>query len=394
MVRDLTLEQQLEAILEKTMAALQDGRQQMFAISETASSEYQRIQLAIEELQFDVQRCHEDVDELESLFQNRRQRLFEVNQGLDRFSDEQRQEAYEAADAVRERLAQAREREQQLRMRRNELEESLERIKELVERAEALVAQVGVAVDFLVGNMAGINRQMEDLRLQRLMGRKIIQVQEEERKRVAREIHDGPAQDLANVVLKADLAEKMLLRDDGPQAVAELQELKELIKASLRDVRRIMFNLRPMALDDLGLIPTLKRYLNEQSWIQTDFHVTGQARRLPSDVEVALFRIIQEALNNTRKHAAAQNVSVCLAYDWQAVTAVVEDDGRGLDQRRRTDDADQYGLMNMRERAECLGGTLHVTSEEHGGTKIEVCLPLDTEGRTGDGQEHKSSDRG
>ncbi len=388
MVDDITLEQRVEAVLDQTMAALRDGRERMFEIFETANSEYDRIQRAIENLKLDMQRCLQDVDNLEALFGKLRRRLYQVNQEFERFSDDQRQEAYEEADSVRERLAQAREREQQLRARRSELERGLLRIKEMVERAEALLAQVGVALDFLQGNMDGISEQMEGIKAQRLMGRKIIQVQEEERKRVAREIHDGPAQDLANVVLKADLCEKMLFMEDRQSAAEELQDLKGLVKLSLKEVRRIMFNLRPMALDDLGLVPTLHRYLDDQSWAQIDFVVEGAVQQLSSDMEVTLFRIIQEAMNNSRKHAGAKNVFVRLEYAPGFVTAEVGDDGIGFGDLRTSGRLDHYGLMNMRERAEYLGGTLSVNSQANEGTRIKVRLPLNTEGRSQDGNKH------
>lgn len=138
----------------------------------------------------------------------------------------------------------------------------------------------------------------------------IIRAQEEERRRVARELHDGPAQLLANVVLRIDVCQR-LAEQDPARLREELQQLKDLLRLSLQEVRQVIFDLRPMALDDLGLVPALRSYLQgyqTRTALETDLAVYGTDRRLGPDLEIAIFRLVQEALTNVQKHARASRV--------------------------------------------------------------------------------------
>ena len=149
-------------------------------------------------------------------------------------------------------------------------------------------------------------------------GLKIIQAQEEERKKLSREIHDGPAQMMANVMMRSDLIERVQ-RESGPEeALKEIRSLKGMVRNALYEVRRIIYDLRPMALDDLGLIPTLKKYLQTtedyNKGIQIEFFNLGQVIRLPAQMEVALFRLVQEAFQNALKHAEAKRIQVKIIY--------------------------------------------------------------------------------
>src|SRR5690606_15297747 len=129
-------------------------------------------------------------------------------------------------------------------------------------KAENLTTQMSVVLGYLTGDIRQVGRLLEDTEYKHKMGLKILHAQEEERKRVAREIHDGPAQSMANAILRAEIAEKVLLQEGVERAKDELKELKASIRDSLADVRRIIFDLRPMALDDLGLVPTVQKYID------------------------------------------------------------------------------------------------------------------------------------
>src|SRR5258708_34853745 len=136
--------------------------------------------------------------------------------------------------------------------------------------------------------------------------RQVFQVVEDERMRIARDMHDGPAQLLANLVLKAEIVERFMEHD--PSMVrGELADFKAIVRIALEETRRLIFDLRPMTLDDLGLVPTVARFASdyEQRWgIQTRVQVLGAERRIDREREAAIFRIVQEARNNGRKHAS------------------------------------------------------------------------------------------
>lgn len=308
-------------------------------------------------------------------------RLMQVDRDFARSTPAEIQAAYEEAEQVQVALSLQRARERELRRRRDELERGLRTLQAMVERAEGLVSQVNMALRVLTGDVNRLNNELEGLRARFQIGEHVIRAQEEERRRVAREIHDGPAQAMANVVLRAEICER-LLAAGRKEVVQELAQLKMLVKESLREVRKIIFNLRPMALDDLGLVPTLNRYfenLREQDDLPVTLRVTGKDRRLHTAIEVAIFRTIQEAVNNARRHAQASRIDVHLEFGPDYVQLVVEDDGIGFDLeevRREWADRKSFGIMSMKERIELLDGEFTLKSEIGKGTQVRARVKL------------------
>jgi two-component system sensor histidine kinase DegS len=211
--------------------------------------------------------------------------------------------------------------------------------------------------------------------------RQVFQIIEEERMRIARDMHDGPAQSMANLVLQAEILERLIQRDPG-QVVKELADFKDGVRAVLEDTRRLIFDLRPMTLDDLGLVPTLRKFVKDygdKAKLNAQLRVMGEEVRLPGSYEPSIFRIIQEALNNARKHAKARNVEVLINFQDDTVTAVVRDDGVGMDVaaiEARIDGSKNLGLISMRERAELEKGTLEIRSEPGKGTEVRAGFPI------------------
>jgi two-component system, NarL family, sensor histidine kinase DevS len=207
-------------------------------------------------------------------------------------------------------------------------------------------------------------------RVQRDSLRRMVEGQEAERRRLARELHDETGQALTSVLLGLKTIEKA---EDVPTAVAQL---RELVVATLQDVRRLAVELRPQALDDFGLVPALERLVDtfrEATGISVEFESRLGDSRLPSEVETTLYRIVQESLTNIAKHAGARNVSVLLLRKPGAVSALVEDDGHGFDP---SDGHVGIGLEGMRERLALLEGRLEIESSGTGTSIVsEVPLP-------------------
>jgi signal transduction histidine kinase len=203
---------------------------------------------------------------------------------------------------------------------------------------------------------------------------RVVEAQELERRRLARELHDETGQALTSILLGLKALEE---RVEGDDARAAAVELRELVVSTLQDVRRLAVELRPTALDDFGLVAALERLtqsFGEQTGIRVDFEpALGGGERLPSDVETALYRIVQEALTNIVKHAHATRVSVLLTRYDGIVKAMVEDDGRGFDAAVGREGG--VGLLGMRERLALLGGRLQVESGD-AGTTVAAEVPL------------------
>jgi two-component system sensor histidine kinase DegS len=215
----------------------------------------------------------------------------------------------------------------------------------------------------------------------RSASRQVFQIIEEERMRIARDMHDGPAQSMSNLVLQAEILERLIARD--PQMVVnELADFKNGVRSVLDDTRRLIFDLRPMTLDDLGLVPTLRKFVKEfgeRGGVHTDLRVVGEETRLAGALEPTLFRIIQEALNNTRKHAQASVVEVVINFQPMQVSAVIRDNGIGMDvaaTEAHLDSTRHLGLISMRERAELEKGRLEIRSQIGKGTEVRVAFDL------------------
>ncbi|HEX9380859.1 MAG TPA: GAF domain-containing protein [Gaiellaceae bacterium] len=203
---------------------------------------------------------------------------------------------------------------------------------------------------------------------------RVVAGQELERRRLARELHDETGQALTSILLGLRAVEEAGGRDDIRTAVGDL---RELVVATLQDVRRLAMQLRPKALDDFGLVPALERLVQtfaETSGIRVDLEPQLGEERLPAEVETTLYRIVQEALTNVVKHAEASRVSILLVRRDGSATAVIEDDGRGFDPA--TAPTDRLGLEGMRERAELHEGRLAVETAPGAGTTLVVEVPL------------------
>src|SRR5438093_1171026 len=209
--------------------------------------------------------------------------------------------------------------------------------------------------------------------------RQVFQIIEEERMRIARDMHDGPAQSMANLVLQAEILERLLDRNPK-QLVTELAEFKNSVRNALEETRQLIFDLRPMTLDDLGLVPTLRKFIKEYGdryGLATRFNVVGQERRLVGNTEGVLFRIVQEALTNVHKHARAKMAEVTMNLQPSRVSVVVKDDGQGFDVARTEANLHKnknLGLLSMRERAELEKGTLEIRSQPGRGTEVKVVI--------------------
>jgi two-component system NarL family sensor kinase len=200
-----------------------------------------------------------------------------------------------------------------------------------------------------------------------------VEAQELERRRLAGEIHDGISQRLVSLWYHLLAAEDAT--EDTPRLCRELEVAKELTTAALAEARAAIVGLRPSVLDDLGLGPGLESLARTLSGFQVELDIT--AERLPPHVEVALYRIAQEALQNVAKHAEATRVRLSLSTGPGGVRLAVDDDGRGFDGdgMSAAEDRHCYGMVGMRERAELIGATLTITSWPGRGTTVEVVVP-------------------
>jgi len=368
----------LDHILETMIDTVTSTKNEVFSIAEQSRHEYESIIEELDEVKKLGVKIVDEGDKLEEQVLKARKRLSEVSKHFKEFSESEVREAYEEAHKLQMELTMKRQLEKQLKERREELEHRLSGLTNTLDRAEDLSSQMSVVMNYMMSDIREMGQALETAKQKQDFGLKIIEAQEEERKKLSREIHDGPAQMLANVMMRSDLIEKIYKERSGEEAMAEIRNLKVIVRSALYEVRRIIYDLRPMALDDLGLVPTLKKYLQTtEEYHKTTkirFCYSGEVKRLPTKYEVAMFRLIQESVQNALKHAKASLIQVELEITESLAKIIIEDDGQGFD--LNTKKTQSFGLMGMKERVELLEGEIFIDSTIGSGTKVVIHVPL------------------
>ncbi|MBN2469487.1 MAG: ATP-binding protein [Anaerolineae bacterium] len=341
----------------------------------TLHTEYERVQTQLNELKALIEQTQNEVERLQQKNAMVTNRMHHIESNFDSVPRQDIRVAFTEAMDTRNRL---------LTMRGNL--EKLQSDQEHVKRMEALIGQTLRSIEGLSATsfQSGIQKSGTDLPPGGATIVRVIEAQENERKRLARQMHDGPAQSLTNFILQAEICQRLFDRNPD-RAAEELNNLKNVASSTFQKVREFIFDLRPMMLDDLGLIPTIRRYIDsfqEKSSMKTTLHILGEERRLESHREVILFRAIQELLGNARDHAKAAQVTVTLSIDRDQATCTVEDNGRGFDpetifaeDHEEKQESKALGLKTLRERVELLGGQMVIDSSEGEGTKVSVIIP-------------------
>jgi two-component system sensor histidine kinase DegS len=265
---------------------------------------------------------------------------------------------------------------QPLRRQQEWLTEQLEHEASAGRKIRAVAQQAAMASDYLGSEPR--ERGVTDLA--ELAGFQILQAQEDERRRLARDVHDGPAQVLANAVFGLEWCKRMLTHDPN-QLAAELENIEHDLRSGLDDVRQFIYDLSPASFTEVGLVVSLRRYLqkfSERTGVASRLLVDPDVERATGQVEMGAFRIIQEALQNVRKHSHATDVVVTLKQDSSALRVAIEDNGIGFDRSAASmpSDGRHFGLVSMSERARLLHGELVIDSRPGNGTRISLIIPL------------------
>ncbi|GEL07641.1 sensor histidine kinase [Salisediminibacterium halotolerans] len=369
----------IDQILDNMMDMVAKSKEEIFEIGEDSRSEYEQLNKELKDIQQKVVDVIERSERTELHSRFARNRLAEVSKHFGSYTDEEVKEAYEQAKDYQIQLAVLQQEETQLRERRDQIERRLLKLRDTIERADQLINQINAVLHYLSGDLQAVSDFVHDAEEMQKFGVRIIQAQEEERKKLSREIHDGPAQSMANVMLRSELVEKVLDQESVAKAREEIRDLRAMVQSTLSEVRRIIYDLRPMTLDDLGLAPTLAKYLrtvdDHHDAVTIRFKNVGDDRRLPSHIEIAIFRFIQEGVQNALKHAEPDQIEVKLDLKKDRATALVRDDGKGFLTEEASEDS--FGLVGMKERVNMLEGELTIDSKPRKGTLIMMHIPID-----------------
>lgn len=373
--------QSLDVIFDRMVDVMDHSKKDIFIISEQSRQSFEEMKVELEIIRGSIEAVILEGDSLEAKSRLARNRLAEVSKNFNSYDEPQVRSAYETANELQINLLIKRNEEKQLRQRRDELERRLQGLLEMIERADQLVNQVNIVINYLTSDLKEVGEALENAKIKQDFTLKIIEAQEEERKRLSREIHDGPAQMLANVLLRTDLINLTYQQRGGEEAMKEIIELKSTVREALSEVRRIIYDLRPMALDDLGLIPTLRKYIATTGEYnpakKIHFQTYGEEIRIQPKFEVAIFRLIQECLTNGLKHGQFSEAWVKVEWVKHKMNIIVKDNGVGFDPKVVKEKS--FGLIGMQERVDLLEGTMKILSSPGNGTTILFSIPINEE---------------
>jgi len=372
----------LDKIIENTIDSIKESHEEINEISSFAKREYLELEEEFMKLKIEATNVIDRVDTLSEQLKESKLILLSVNKEYSKYSENEMREIYDKTDTLRVAVAVEKEREMNLIKRRNELEIHLRSVRRIAEKADKLSQNFDMAFHVLSGDLQEITTKIDDMQNREIWGIKVIQAQEVERQRIARDMHDGPAQSLSNLILKTELCIK-LLDKDVDRTRLELQTLKSLIRSTIDETRRLIYNLRPMSLDDLGLKPTLERYIDKTNeyldfeiTLKYDIKIDDQIDKI---MTLTLFRIAQEALNNMKKYSKATYCLVEAILDGDTIELSISDNGIGfkMDQiKLNLEDNKGFGISMVKERTNLLLGEFSIVSKVGEGTIVKVRIPI------------------
>lgn len=367
-------------IIKKVISEINSGKSRIFKIVDNLSDEFQKKNEEFEKVKREIEEVITRVDELQLLDKRMRLTLADTSKLKGKNSEKIMEKMYQKALEVRVEYITKQNEEKELRRRRDSLEQTLKNYLKNIDDADNTVNQINIALGYLEGDIPDV-----EVDSQMTMGIKILESQERERKRIAREIHDGPAQYIANTMMRIDFC-KMVVQKDLDKGIKELDDLKSNVKKALKEVRGILFDLRPLSLEQRGLNEAIKDMANEIS-VDSNIPINVTLHTINFEIEhiieIAVYRIVQEILNNIKKHSEASEAQVRVECGKEYISFSVKDNGIGFNVDEVMDTYKEkgtsYGLVGIFDRVSQLKGSIDIKSEPNKGTAYRIKLPINRE---------------
>lgn len=339
------------------------GESPLIQFLEEVYKEHAQTQRDLKEIDILIKQSAAEVERLAQRSAQATNRIRQMQTNFETLPRDYIKEGFEELNNVQQRLFTMRGQLEKLQSDQR----NLERLSELQARLTELTAGMGPLPQ---------QKRVDDKDQSTVI--RVIQTEEAAKQSLVRRMHDGPASSLSNFILQAEICQRFF--DVNPdRARTELNALKSAAAATFNYIKDFIFDLRPMMLDDLGVVPTLRRYVEsfqEKNNIPMPITITGVERRLESHIEVTIFRGVQSLLTNAVQHAQATQIQVALDLAQDHVLAIVEDNGSGFNVEDVLSNERTIGLPTLRERIKMLGGELNIQSNLGHGTRAEFRIPV------------------
>ena len=369
----------INLILEKVIEEINQGKDKIFNITENLKNEFENQKHELEMILFNLKKIIREVDQLEKKDKEMRKKLAKVSANLN-VSDEVVKEVYNEALETKVRYITKEKEERELRVKRDKLEISLKNYLKNIEVAESVVCQVNVVLNYLCGDLGKTVASINEKNNQEMVI-KVLEIQEAERGRIARDIHDGPAQYLASSIMRIDFCKKILM-EDLERGLQEMDELKSTVKKALIEVRGIIFDLRPPYLEKQTLEESIQDLIDtfsDESNVNIRFKMLNYDK-CNDTIEIGVYRIVQELICNVKKHSKANYVDILIEKGKEYLFINFIDDGIGFDLDEVVHESKlrkiSYGIVGILDRVEGLGGKVDINSRMNKGTRYKIRLPI------------------
>lgn len=360
----------LDGLMLQLIQTLEKGRDDIYLLAEASYHRIQRLQLELEDLDLELTGVMEPLTEELKGKKGDCPVSSEAIQGL----ETNKIEELNTAGQLDSQLQQNR-----MQRKRDMLQQELQSFKAAYRYAYEYLNTTHMAIKILQGQLNIFHHSKVDVPKGTEGALWLLKYQELERRKIARELHDGPAQTLAAVLMQLDFLQGL-----GGQDLDSLQQKLDLIKGMsrecLNEIRRILFDLKPVLLEE-DFYHSLQEYLRELQFkynLQVEFSQIGEKKKYDLLISGSLFRIIQEAMSNIRKHAHTEKATLRLEDSGNKITLIIQDQGAGFDPQKEAPE-DSYGILSMKERVQLLGGVMKIDSEPGAGTQITIIVPLEGE---------------
>ena len=380
-------EDTLHEMISNAVASITENKQQFFDMYELLMKEKALLENQASRIGEEISDLIAEIDHLQSKRKQLKQQLAEASARCDAKEEER---LYTDLATVFELIPKKETRETALWKLRNLKERRIKELSYIINTTKKMVTSMGAITSYLTEQFSNMSTQFTHLKETVHINEEIINAHETERLRISRELHDSVAQDLASLMLDAEYCKMVLDRDMKEEARKMVGHIKEGLQGSISGIRQAIFDMRPMSIDDIGLVGAIHELCDmtgSRHKLSVQFSEKGGSDypvSIPKYKEIGIYRIVQEGLRNAVKHGECTHVFVRVSSSLDALTIRIEDNGKGFDPdemfSREKEDSNfaHYGLLGMKERAEQIGGTLKFDSKPSEGTRVKLTIPYGT----------------